>query len=361
MVVLFLILVICVLIGVKIDRFHTDYCGRGQSVAIKGIFAVIILFSHMNSYLSLHSAVDILYSDILNLIGQLMVTMFFFYSGFGISEGWKNKPQYSVGFLKKRFLKVLVHFDVAVLLFVLLNAVLRIPFSEKDYLLCWIGWTSIGNSNWFIFDTLVMYILSFAAMRICERRKWNLVVLCGLVSALSIALWLVLYKVKGYEQSWWFNTVFCFPAGFWYSLMKDPIDAQAKNPILWWIGLLGLGACFGILYIKCRWNMLFYSVCTAVFCVLLVWITMKVKICNRLLLWLGENSFAIYILQRIPMALLEYFGANKYPYLFAALVMVMVFPLSGCYTWLMKQVDNICFFWQAGVSRKGEMIYNEDQ
>jgi len=343
MIVLFLLLAICALIGMKISRFHEDYCAKDQTDGIKGIFAVIIVFSHMNAYLSLHSAADLLYDRLLTLIGQLMVTMFLFYSGFGIAESWKRKPQYSRGFLGKRVLKVLVHFDLAVLLFAILNVLLGISYSAKDYLLCWIGWSAIGNSNWFVFDTLLLYLCSFLAMRICEKAKQGPFCLCVLVSVLSAGLWLFLYKFKGAQQSWWFNTVFCFPAGLWYSLAKERIDALAKKPLLWWLGLLGIGSCFALLYIKCRWNLVMYSFCTAVFCVLLVWLTMKVKLCNKTLCWLGVNSFSIYILQRIPMILLKHWGIHENPYLFAGLVIATVLPLSAGFTWLLGKIDRRLF------------------
>lgn len=341
MIILLLILAVCTLAGVKGNRFHDDYCGREQSAAIKGILAVIILFSHMRGYLTLTSAVDVAFDRVLAMIGQLMVTMFFFYSGFGIAEAWRGKPNYSKGFFKKRILRILIHFNLAVLLFAVLNLVLGISYTAKEYLLCWTGWTSIGNSNWYVFDTLAMYLIALVAMRLCEKAKLGVVTLSVITSILCVALWWVLYRVRGAEQSWWYDTILCFPAGLCYAAVKQYVDPLARKPILWWLGLIGLGAVFAFLYTR---NMLAaYSVCTAVFCVLVVWITMKVKVCNRLLAWLGANAFAIYILQRIPMILLAYFGLNQNPYLFAALTMAAIFPMSAGFTKLLSKVDDGIF------------------
>lgn len=43
---------ILILIGVKPIRYNEDYIGRDTTTAIKGIFAIIILFNHSRQYLS---------------------------------------------------------------------------------------------------------------------------------------------------------------------------------------------------------------------------------------------------------------------------------------------------------------------
>lgn len=48
-VIAFLILI---LIGIKPVRNNEDYIGRDTTTAIKGIFAIIILFNHSRQYLS---------------------------------------------------------------------------------------------------------------------------------------------------------------------------------------------------------------------------------------------------------------------------------------------------------------------
>lgn len=47
-----IVFLILILIGVKPVRNNDDYIGRDTTTAIKGIFAIIILFNHSRQYLS---------------------------------------------------------------------------------------------------------------------------------------------------------------------------------------------------------------------------------------------------------------------------------------------------------------------
>ena len=98
MVLLLVALALLALVRIKFSSFHQDYMGMDQTTAIKGIFAVLIVLSHMNSYLQAGGFLDGYYRRILWMIGQLMVTVFFFYSGYGIFCSWQRKPEYAKSF-----------------------------------------------------------------------------------------------------------------------------------------------------------------------------------------------------------------------------------------------------------------------
>lgn len=340
MLILLAALAVICLVGVKFCGFHRDYMGVAQSTAIKGIFAVLILLSHMNSYLAPGGFLDVPYRWIMGMIGQLMVTLFFFYSGYGVFKSWQKKPDYTRGFFRKRVLKVLVHFDLAVALFAVLNLILGIPHSTENWLLCWIAWGSIGNSNWFVFDTLAFYLMVLAAMLLVRSIRHKAPVLCVLMSLLSVTFWIVLRKLRG-SETWWYDTVLCFPAGLWYGLLQDKIDAVAQKPVFWWCGVVCISGAFLGLYTY--GHIVAYTLCAAVFCVLVVWVTMKAKFQNPVLLWLGKQSFAIYILQRLPMILFAHLGWNTNKPLFVVLTVVSVFPLAAEFTWLMDRMDQKLF------------------
>lgn len=325
---------------IKFSAFREDYMGPEQTTAVKGIFAVFILMSHMSSNLQFDARVDTLTRGIIAMIGQLMVTMFFFYSGYGILEGYRKKANYAHGFLKNRFLKVLLHFDLALVLFALMGLILGNRYTATDYLFCWFGWTGIGNSNWFIFDTLVFYLIVYAAMGICHKFSKNQTLFCLIATVLCAVFWFILYRVKG-PESWWYNTIFCFPMGLWYSAYQERINKLCRKPVLWGIGLVLTAVVFYVLYSS--GNEVLYTLCSALFCVVLAMITMRVRICNPVLTWLGVNSFSIYILQRLPMMLFSKLGLQSHPYLYVLLVVAVTLPISAAFTWLLRKVDRVCF------------------
>ena len=110
---MFYLFIIYILICLyKIDfkniESHNDECLTVKSTTmINGVFVIMIIFSHFNQYVIYTNSLDVIYYEIFKKIGQLMVTTFFLYSGYGIYESIKKKGKdYINGFIKHRFLKV---------------------------------------------------------------------------------------------------------------------------------------------------------------------------------------------------------------------------------------------------------------
>ena len=71
-----------------LDNFFTDYMDFENTSCIRGIFVWIIIFLHKRKdFVNKNYLLKI----ILKNLGQKVVTMFFFYSGFGIYESIKKK------------------------------------------------------------------------------------------------------------------------------------------------------------------------------------------------------------------------------------------------------------------------------
>ena len=92
--------------GVQIGSFHEDYLSVDRTTAVKGIFTILILLSHLMGYLGTDPSKD-LGARFLTLLGQMVVVMFFFYSGFGIMKQYGRRGEdYVRGFPRNRILKV---------------------------------------------------------------------------------------------------------------------------------------------------------------------------------------------------------------------------------------------------------------
>ena len=93
MLYIFIIFILISFIGINfqnIKGIDGDALSKERTTMINGIFVVIVLFSHFNSYATSDIAVDKIYYLFFK-IGQLTVTPFLFYSGYGIYESIKNK------------------------------------------------------------------------------------------------------------------------------------------------------------------------------------------------------------------------------------------------------------------------------
>ena len=123
-------------------------------------------------YYTYTSEFDKLGGNVSRTLGQMIVVMFMFYSGYGIGESVKRKGMgYIKSFPKNRVLKTLLHFDVAILIYFILSLILELNYPSGQVALAFIGWTSIGNSNWYIFAVIILYVITWIAFSIFRKNK----------------------------------------------------------------------------------------------------------------------------------------------------------------------------------------------
>lgn len=318
--------------------FYTDYLSVEKTNAIKGVFIIIVVFNHALSYLTLSSSLlDKSFDFIITIIGQSVVAPFLFYSGYGVMLSIEKKGQaYVRGIPTKRVLRVLLHFDIAVLLFFVMNACIGKHFPLKQTLLSLTGWESVGNSNWYIFVILCMYLVTcMAFMLFREKRRLGLVA----VAVLSFGLMVLLRQFK---SIWWYDTVPCYALGMvWYYVHEKAERLLFKKKLLYYAvtGLL-LGLCFVFIFVLK--GTVFTILRHMTFVLALVLLTMRISICNKVLVFFGKHLFAIYILQRIPMIVMMYCGFTN-PYLFLLIALAVTVALAVPFDWLLGKLDGLLF------------------
>ena len=328
---------------VKFSNFHEDYIGRGQSGSIKGFFAIIIFFSHVRQYIALSNTfLDFGFSLFLSALGQLIVTLFFFYSGYGIIQSYKAKRDYSKDFFKKRIVKTWLHFALVVLLYLILSFIVKSDYSWFDYAFAWIGWTSIGNSNWFVFVMLALYLITQIAFLLVKKNNPLAVVV--IVCVLSCALFFLLYFTG--KETWWMDTLFCYVLGMGYACVEKRLTGIMKKSKLCNYGLIVLcGIAFLVSYIFLNQLLpkrVAGNVTAIFFCLFVVLTLTKVKIDNPILRWLGKYSFYIYICQRLPMITLSAIGlSNNAIFLFVSLILTL--GISVLFNFLFTKLDKVLF------------------
>lgn len=339
-----IILLLLVTIGFKPMKHNPDYIGRDTTTAIKGIFAMFIIYNHGNQYFIPIGGgkFDTIYHGLLEWTGQLMVVMFLLYSGYGILESYKRKKSdYLDGFMKKRVLKTLVHFDLAVAVFVILAMVLGHEYSLQQYLLSFTGWDSIGNSNWFIFDIIVLYLIAYAGLIITERRGWDVKRYVCLVYGGTFVFLLSMLRLK---EVWWWDTVLAFPTGMLWSAYRSQLERRLRSQRAYALTTLTVLLLFlAFYYLGQNQLAIFLIFRSALFGILVVLITMRCHIGNKALHWLGINAFAIYILQRLPMIIATECGLHSCPVLFMAVVIPMTLLMAAGFTRLTDRIDRKLF------------------
>ena len=332
-VLVLLLIVFSSISAAKPNEFQKDYISIDSTNAIKGIFVILILFSHGWGYIDLGGVYDDPYIAMQNHLNQMVVAMFLFYSGYGIMEQIKKKDfEYIKKIPKKRFPNLLLNYDIAILLFLALNIFMGKEVTLKKFLLSLIAWDGLGNSSWYIFDTFVVYIftfISFFAIKWIKNKHFKLVSII-LLTALTVGYIYFLIHT-GVKNHIWYNTIILFPLGFWYSYFKDIVEKiLMKNDIIYSCAALALFAVYLYSYKK-RWSGIeMYTIWGICFTLITVLFTMKISINSVVLKWFGKNIFGIYILQRIPMnylSTLDMFQRHKYLFLIVSYAITIVMTI----------------------------------
>ena len=322
MIIIYIIL-FCLIIYAAYNNRHKkqkgyDYLSKDTCNAIKGVFIYFVFVRHIYPYIANSGYIpkttsDRLFEIIDAQFGQLIVVMFLFYSGYGIMESFKKKGNnYLKSFPYRRIFITWANFAIAVFAFALMNILLGLPLNFKQTAFSFIGWLSIGNSNWYIFTILLLYIITYLSYRIPIK-----ISLITKVLIISILFMIALSFVKA---NWWYDTMLSYPAGMLFSHYKSNIEYYLNN---WYFTTL---ICISIIFFTIHFGGLppargftfnFESIAFALFIVTLSW---KIDIKSKALCWLGANLFPLYIYQRIPMITLRELTGDSFlvahPYIY---------------------------------------------
>lgn len=334
MVILYILIVVLCLWGLGIRKESKgDYLSREQGNAIKGIFILMVFVSHANGYIrdagySYPYLSDTLFTAIKDYFGQLIVVMFLFFSGYGVMHSIRDKGKvYVTSMPRHRILNTLLNFDIAVIWYALIQVLIGNVFSTKQYLLSFIAWESIGNSNWYIFVIMLCYLASWCAASISQNGKDVLVYTFSLL----VVSYVFLFFTK---DAYWYNIIVAYPLGMAACLCKNKLDVLS-NSRYWWLVLMVGFACFVFTYSFHQDSFgIVVSSRSLFFALVIVLLLMKIKVGNSALNWLGKNLFPLYIYQRIPMLLLAHFNPwgiiTGHPIVFvllSLLLTVLIVPL----------------------------------
>lgn len=333
---MFLILLLFLLIAYpkfKIVDFNDEFISKNTTTMINGIFVLLVFMGHFRQYVDLNYIIDKPYIMIHSGMDQLIVTTFLFFSGYGMYESYKRKGKSYVESVTGRIVKLLIRFFIAVTCFLIMNMFLHIEYEWKHILFSYVGWESIGNSNWYIFVILVLYILFYFAF---ISDKYNDFLKIGILTFLMF-LFVIFLKISG-KPVFWYNTILCFLAGMVFSFYKDKIVILYKrNNRMWILSIVCLSIVFLFTAIF-RNKLICYEIMSISFVCIILLILMKVKVSSSFFTFLGKHVFSIYILQRIPMICISTLQIELHPYLFFATSFIITIVFAIIFDKMMEKL-----------------------
>ena len=217
-----------------------------------------------------------------------------------------------------------------------MNLVIGENLFWKDVLEALVAWKSLGNSTWYIFAILCLYGLTFVAGKISNNYK-----VLALLVTVGALLYILILKLVG-KESHWYNTALCYPAGMFYAIYADRINAYFDDNRAKQILALVVSAVFFALFYKIDIpvvRLLSYQFAAITFALGIVVFTMIFVVDNAVLRFLGKYLFEIYILQRIPMILLQQSILNKYIYFILCFVITLILAVG--FKMINKRIDHL--------------------
>ena len=336
------ILFIISLFGIRLQKCNSQentYLNKDSSNAIRGIFIVLIFCAtFMTSHFTKDTA-NMFDRPMLSFISeyeQLLYVPFFFYSGFGIFETYKNLgKQYARKIPLQQILRHFVSYFIAWVLFAITALALHSQYSIQDYLLSIIGISDIGNpTNWFVFVMIFLYFFSYLAFRISDRKT---AVIIHIVLTIFLYFMFRSFAEPGSQYLW--NLMPAYIFGVIYSHLKERVEPLLfKHKINRYlvlvisVGLLALSLYYLKLIPIGVFKNAAFIIPTFFFCTALISLTSIVKIKNKVLNFIGSNSFWIYILMQLPCIWLQRIGfiSNiKYLYFILSFVIVVAVAFVG--------------------------------
>lgn len=307
---------------------------RDGCLAIEGIFSILVFLNHFKGY-CIPEGSSILYSLVSRCLGQLIVVPFLFYSGYGVMYSMTRKgSSYINAFPKRRIFRIWLHFALMVVLYLIAGHFIGLRHAPLTVLLSFIGLSSVGNSSWYMFAVLCLYVFSFIAAR-ADPSLGNkmLVILC-----LLTVCYMVLLSQTGY--TFYYDTVPAFTAGAVFGRYQKEVDdflTGEKNR--YWKALAALILIFIISYVLRVFthSIISYILWSGSFAFVLVFATMKICFSNAVLRWLGHHIFEIYILQRLPMMVLRNTFSSGYIYFVVCMTAALL--LSALFHFCFQIVD----------------------
>ncbi len=275
-----------------------SYLEPRQTGQLKGLFALFVIVHHL-----VHRTEDGIGFPYFGNIGYLAVSFFFFISGYGLMVQYMKKEEgYLETFLSNRLPKVAAPFAVGLVIYYAANRILNSDFSLGTALQSFVTGKIYVSFSWYVIAIILFYLVFYAAARISKDQYKHL--------AFMIAVGLLVYSLLCHGlgfQKHWYKTCTNFLLGVVWGIYSEPISKWLDKKWLPTICFSLLG--FVFFYVQVVQNkaqsmgyfLLIHYLSSAFFCITVAALGKKVQLNSRLLTYLGDISYEVYLSQGLAI------------------------------------------------------------
>lgn len=389
--------------GFKKDQFHDDSTSLDVTKSLRGLAALGVILHHISQEGTFQQAGGrgkLGEMAIFVNAGFLFVSIFFFWSGFGLIKSMNKKENYFDDFLKKRVVKtMLVPFYVNVILYAIYALIRGVKWPVAKWITNFTGLTLMNGYAWYPIVAILLYLAFYFIFKNVKKR--GLAYFLMLLVILFMGAWFCVgghfawwagpknwwlspgafQKASWWKQpqtlwffgEWWVNSAPAFLIGIIFAQYEDEIKTWFKKG--YWLKLIAviiLYNAFNMLSGLAQWKMGYWSeyngqgagvwnkfVCyfsqipqVTFFVIMLFVIMMKYHVQNPVTKFFGNISYETYMMNLICIESFRFlitkgYGTPIYKTghwnlgLYAACVIASSIVLGLLFKWLNKQVNKL--------------------
>ena len=209
--------------------------------------------------------------------------------------------------------------QIIIFIYLISNLLLGIKTNIYRYFLSIIFKSSMGNSNWF----------SYLSFRFIKNQNYFFGII--FISLLCFLHFYLVYNFYYNKIDYTVVNTLPFIIGFFYSLLRKKIETIIMKNDLFYYGTLSFSIIIYYKFYSYEFQTIYIiSIINAIFSLITVVISLKVRFNNEFLTLLNSHSYSIYLLQRVVMRfvyLKKYFQNNEFIRFFFEFSMILLISI----------------------------------
>ena len=306
-----------VLFGIK----KADYgnpLSKETGLALRGICAIEIMLGHIGIYTEATALFPF------RKAGIFITGVFFLISGYANAVNLSEKKDYKKGYLVKRFISLGIPAYLAYFTGIVGQCIYtkNIKFLPNVFN----GIQILKEINWFVWELLGLYILTYIAVCIGKFKKTYYLVGIG-----SLIFIIVAYFI-GMDETW-FGCTLCYFVGMLFYFQGERIQKYVVKHKLLSIALFmtvtGLTFLALILTSKTGFvgSVIVRNAMTCIFQLVIIIALYHIKVGNRVSKWLGKYSFEIFLFHNLFLGILRGYLEDSFILAMATISCTIIFSV----------------------------------
>lgn len=313
----------------KLNEYNQNSLSLENSNSVKGLAAIAVVLHHIVQ--RLHNPQSLV---LFLHIGYLSVSIFFFYSGYGLMRSYITKKNYLNNFWTIRISKVVIPFILSNILFIIRDIVCRgTKFSLYDILTYTLGIRLIDGFKWYIIALIILYSGFYFVFKYLDTKK-AIVGIFLLITCFNLACRLIGTGI------WWYNSTYCFFIGIIFGAYCEPLfNVLRKKHIIITLSTISIFITTFILNIS-KGNIVTAIVSSSFFVLVCICLLMKIQLYNNVLNFLGSISYEIYLIHKIPLDAFDKIR-NGHAFIYLTLCIITSILMAYAFNLLSKHTIKI--------------------